>query len=250
METGKEKSMGFRAWIWAAAIAGLPLLAGCAGEPRRDDGDRGDAVPAFRPAEGGGDPPPAHGPAAFRRRDDRDALRRPPRVGGGDARQPERPAGRADRGSRAAPPLPREGRRRDGDVPGAPAGGFGPMGEGGAHGARVPEGVEVVRDVGVRLRRLPGPAPLREGEPDRRDRPESAEGVAGGGPPDGARQRTGGPAPESSRRSARPIRGSGPSCAAFSRGMRGTAAGTNRSTPSSASSCSGRRRWRGRWSTT
>jgi len=30
METGKEKSMGFRAWIWAAAIAGLPLLAGCA----------------------------------------------------------------------------------------------------------------------------------------------------------------------------------------------------------------------------
>ena len=35
-----------------------------------------------------------------------------------------------------------------------------------------------------------------------------------------------------------------------SRGTRGTAAGTNRSPPSSASSCSGRRRWRRRWSIT
>ena len=186
-------------------------------EPRRDDGERRDAVPAFRAAAGGGDLSPAHGPAAFHRRDDGDALRRPPGVGGGDARQPERPAGRADRGSRTSPPLPGEGRHRDGDVPGAAAGGPRSMGCGRAHGARVPEGVEVVRDVGIRLRRLPGPAPLREGKPDRRDRPRSVEGIAGGGPPDGARQCSGGPSPEApgdrrdrsvaARRPARRLRG-------------------------------------------
>ena len=70
------------------------------------------------------------------------------------------------------------------------------MGEGGAHGARIPESLEMVRDVGVRLRRLPGPALLREGEPDRPDRPESVEGPAGGSPPDGARQRSGRPSSE------------------------------------------------------
>ena len=160
----------------------------------------------------------------------------------------ERPESRADRRARAPSSLPGEDRRRDGDVPGTAAGGSRQVGEGRAHGARIPESLEMVRDVGVRLRCLPGPAPLREGEPDRPDRPESVEGAAGGGSPDWAGQRSGGPSPYAAGdRRDRSLAAPRPA-QSFSLGIRGTATGTHRSTPSSASSFSGRSRWPRRWS--
>ena len=91
---------------------------------------------------------------------------------------------------------------------------------------------------------------VRQGEPDRRGRPESARRSC--------RTRSGArgwetfrkPCAGSFRKSTSPTRGSVPPCAGSSSGTRGTAGAMARSTPSTACSCCGRRRWRSGWSNT